>query len=883
MAFNGVLVLYDSRTFSPNTPGSSLLTPVDTGTVTSTTPTLDFSGLTSTGDQPIAYEIQIDTVNTFDSSTTTSTSVGVALWGGGGAGSGDTGSIGGSGGGGGAFSEGSQTAVSGTGYTITIGAAGTASTGSGTAGGDTSFINSTTLLAKGGGGGTHNGAGGTGGASASGVGTTKTSGGNGGTGNTGAGGGSGGSGGDLTGGTNGGNAGVGSGGTTGNAGTGTLFAGASGKAGVSTGNGTAGTAPGGAGSGSAEGTQTGGAGSKGQVVVYAPLGTVVSATGGTHTSDATYDYWTFTSSGTWTPTISITAPLVDAKSPTDAGFADITNGSDTTPFASGDTVGYTLQSALTDHTTYYWRVRQIAVPQNNTTYNTAWTATQSFGVSTTPQFTKHHTTDTFKRAKVTKTHTTDTYIGPRRPTKTHTTDVNKVNDFTKFRSHTTDTNKRKAGVTKTHTTDTYTRARLLGATKTHTTDTFKRFTTTRSHTTDTSKFKRVTKTHTTDVYKTPHTTVVTTTYGPAQSSDDAYETTGGGTTSLTDTEIDIEGDHNVGIRFPNITIPQGTTITRAWITWTSYIGASSNFNTSFDGVTVKGEAIDNSPTFAASANNIGARATTTATGQDADAFSNTYTDGVTGLTVTTIVQELLNRGGWTSGNAMSILWLGSGTLSDKFQMYSYDYFSNAEPTILHISTSSTTARTMARRHTTDVYMHVPTATQYTRTHTTDTNKVHRGNPSHTTDVNKRKATLKYHSTDTYLRQSATYTRQAFVSLPTDTTDLSTPFSVADYGTVLADDSTYVNLIGANFNEYLFKWENTSNNQAITITWNGKSTVATSTKTAYLQIYNYNSSAWETIASDSVTAANTDFTLTAKQGISVGHYYTGNFVAARVYQ
>jgi hypothetical protein len=38
------------------------------------------------------------------------------------------------------------------------------------------------------------------------------------------------------------------------------------------------------------------------VVIYATLGTISSATGGTHTSDATYDYWSFTSSGTWSPT-----------------------------------------------------------------------------------------------------------------------------------------------------------------------------------------------------------------------------------------------------------------------------------------------------------------------------------------------------------------------------------------------------------------------------------------------------------------------------------------------------------------------------------------------------------------------------------------------------
>lgn len=39
---------------------------------------------------------------------------------------------------------------------------------------------------------------------------------------------------------------------------------------------------------------------------------VSGATGGTYTSDATNDYWTFTSTGTWTPTITPTSPAQSA-------------------------------------------------------------------------------------------------------------------------------------------------------------------------------------------------------------------------------------------------------------------------------------------------------------------------------------------------------------------------------------------------------------------------------------------------------------------------------------------------------------------------------------------------------------------------------------------
>ena len=128
---------------------------------------------------------------TFTASTTWTaptgvTSVTAEVWGGGGGGGGQNqNSDGGGGGGGGAYSQ--QTAITvtpGNGYTVTVGAAGggVASSCGGT-GGDSSFVDTATVLAKGGVGGCPSTgtppAGGAGGAAASGVGTTKFSGGQG--------------------------------------------------------------------------------------------------------------------------------------------------------------------------------------------------------------------------------------------------------------------------------------------------------------------------------------------------------------------------------------------------------------------------------------------------------------------------------------------------------------------------------------------------------------------------------------------------------------------------------------------------------------------------------------------------------------------------------
>lgn len=71
-------------------------------------------------------------------------------------------------------------------------------------------------------------------------------------------------------------------------------------------------------------------------------------------------------------------PLIDAVSGTDAGFSGSPDNTD--PFTSGQAVTYTVQSALSDTTTYYWRVRGID-PSGSNTYG-AWATTRSFYVDT---------------------------------------------------------------------------------------------------------------------------------------------------------------------------------------------------------------------------------------------------------------------------------------------------------------------------------------------------------------------------------------------------------------------------------------------------------------------------------------------------------------------
>ena len=133
----------------------------------------------------------------------------------------------------------------------------------------------------------------------------------------------------------------------------------------------------------------------------------------------------------------------------------------------------------------------------------------------------------------------------------------------------------------------------------------------------------------------------------------------------------------------------------------------------------------------------------------------------------------------------------------------------------------------------------------------------------------------------------TYTREAFASLPTTNADLATVYTAQDLTDVATDDGIRVAITtdyATGIPIHLYKYLSENPGSAITLTWNGQSSVAPSRKSVYLQIWNFNSSAWETLATESGAAANTDFTMTGVQSTNLAYYYDGgNFVHARVYQ
>lgn len=149
----------------------------------------------------------------------------------------------------------------------------------------------------------------------------------------------------------------------------------------------------------------------------------------------------------------------------------------------------------------------------------------------------------------------------------------------------------------------------------------------------------------------------------SQGNDDAEERVSSGNMSLSSSDLELirDGGNNqlVGIRFQNINIPQGTTILSASIQFTT--DETDSGSTS---VTISGHDTDNAGVFTSSNGNISNRTLTTASvGWNSIPAWNTVGQAGTNQQtpdLTNIVQEIVNRGGWVSGNAMAFVINGSG-------------------------------------------------------------------------------------------------------------------------------------------------------------------------------------------------------------------------------
>jgi len=169
----------------------------------------------------------------------------------------------------------------------------------------------------------------------------------------------------------------------------------------------------------------------------------------------------------------------------------------------------------------------------------------------------------------------------------------------------------------------------------------------------------------------------------SESGDDWYYVPGGGSFSKTADYWRAGSGWGGGIRLQNVTIPQGTTITSAFfraIAWNTRSGANAN------PIEIIGVDEDDFAQPSSSNDVINANKTTATVNAFA---SQNWTDGDTidSPEIKTIVQEIVNRAGWSSGNAMTIL-IRPGSAAPQVIFSSYD-FDTAEKAELHISYSTT--------------------------------------------------------------------------------------------------------------------------------------------------------------------------------------------------
>lgn len=149
-----------------------------------------------------------------------------------------------------------------------------------------------------------------------------------------------------------------------------------------------------------------------------------------------------------------------------------------------------------------------------------------------------------------------------------------------------------------------------------------------------------------------------------QGSDDAEESKSSGTTTVNSADIELGYDLGLtntyqwcGLRFQNITVPRGATITNAYIEFTT----SEADSLASGSLLIRGQASDNPTTFTTSRSNISLRSRTVAS----VSWNNVPSWIVVGAknstpSLRTIVQELVNRTGWNSGNSMAFIIDGTG-------------------------------------------------------------------------------------------------------------------------------------------------------------------------------------------------------------------------------
>jgi len=146
----------------------------------------------------------------------------------------------------------------------------------------------------------------------------------------------------------------------------------------------------------------------------------------------------------------------------------------------------------------------------------------------------------------------------------------------------------------------------------------------------------------------------------ASGPDDAEEAASGSVVlGSSDLQLVYDGSNQtVGLRFTGVRVPQGATVTRAYVQF-----QVDEVQSEATALAIRGQAADNAPRFAALSGNISARPRTgAAISWSPPPWSSVGAAGTAQRTsdLTPIVSEIVTRPGWFSGNALVLIITGTG-------------------------------------------------------------------------------------------------------------------------------------------------------------------------------------------------------------------------------
>ncbi|MGJ8681985.1 PilC/PilY family type IV pilus protein [Paraglaciecola sp.] len=146
----------------------------------------------------------------------------------------------------------------------------------------------------------------------------------------------------------------------------------------------------------------------------------------------------------------------------------------------------------------------------------------------------------------------------------------------------------------------------------------------------------------------------------SQGTDDAYEigssvNTGSNSLKLTDGTNKV----TLGLRFQDLNIPRGATVTRAYVRFNS-----NGYNAGATDLTFSGELVGDATTFSTAANDISGRTkTTNSVLWDADNVWPVTNETISSPDLTSVVQEIVDQSAWCGGNSLNVLIEGDGASS----------------------------------------------------------------------------------------------------------------------------------------------------------------------------------------------------------------------------